>query len=200
MRNFVFYSLLLFLKATELAKFWKLAKLLSKTRKREFVNKILKAMSFQIFAISERSKFWKKIAGKFWKANRWKNFESFLKANLWKIFESFWKLMSWQNFESKSLENFWKQIAGNFLKANRWKTFESFLKANRWKTFQSKTLAKFWKLFERSAILFLQWLLKAKRWQNFKSFLNARSYCFCNGCGKPRTNSSAFARENCETY
>ena len=29
-----------------------------------FVNKILKAMSFQIFAISERSKFWKQIAGK----------------------------------------------------------------------------------------------------------------------------------------
>ena len=86
-------------------------------------------MSFQIFAISERSKFWKQIAGKFlkafWKqiagkflkANRWKIFESFLKANRWKIFESkslenFWKL-----FESKSLENFWKQIAGKFLKA-----------------------------------------------------------------------------------
>ena len=82
-------------------------------------------MSFQIFAISERSKFWKQIAGKSLKANRWKIFESFLKANRWKIFESkslenfeskslenFWKL-----FESKSLENFWKQIAGKFLKA-----------------------------------------------------------------------------------
>ena len=29
-----------------------------------FVNKILKAISFQIFAISKRSKFWKQIAGK----------------------------------------------------------------------------------------------------------------------------------------
>ena len=54
-------------------------------------------MGFQIFAISERSKFLKQIAGKFLKANRWKNFESFLKANRWKIFL--------------------KLIAGKFLKA-----------------------------------------------------------------------------------
>ena len=86
-------------------------------------------MSFQIFAISERSKFWKQIAGKSLKANRWKNFESFLKANRWKIFESFLKANRlkifeskslenfWKLFESKSLENFWKQIAGKFLKA-----------------------------------------------------------------------------------
>ena len=86
-------------------------------------------MSFQIFAISERSNFWKQIDGKFLKANRWKIFESFLKA--------FWKLKRWKNFESKSLENFWKQIAGKFLKANRWKVFEIFLKANRWKIFES---------------------------------------------------------------
>ena len=98
-------------------------------------------MSCQIFAISERSKFWKQIAGKSLKANRWKNFESFLKANRWKI-----------------LKAFWKQIAGKFLKANRWKIFESFLKANCWKIFESKSLANFWKLFESSAILFLQWL------------------------------------------
>ena len=103
-------------------------------------------MSFQIFAISERSKFWKQIAGKSLKANRWKIFES-------KSLENFWKL-----FESKSLENFWKLIAGKFLKANPWKIFESFLKANRWKIFESKSLANFWKLFESSAILFLQWL------------------------------------------
>ena len=44
-----------------------------------------------MFAISERSKFWKQIAGKILKANRWKNFESFLKANRWKIIESFLK-------------------------------------------------------------------------------------------------------------
>ena len=103
-------------------------------------------MSFQIFAISERSKFWKLIAGKILKANRWKNFESF-----WKQFAGkFLRANRWKIFESKSLEN--------FLKANPWKIFESFLKANRWKIFESKTLAKFWKLFERSAILFLQWL------------------------------------------
>ena len=35
--KFRFLFVILFLKATELAKFWKLAKLLSKTRKREFV-------------------------------------------------------------------------------------------------------------------------------------------------------------------
>ena len=105
-------------------------------------------MSFQIFAISERSKIWKQIAGKSLKATRWKNFESFLKV--------------------KELAKFWKQIAGKFLKANRWKNFESFLKANRWKMFES--------------------------------FLNARPYCFCNVCDTPRTNNSAFARENHETY
>ena len=120
-------------------------------------------MSFQIFAISERSKVWKQIAGKILKANRWKNFESFLKANRWKIFESFLK--------AQELAKFWKQIAGKFLKANRWKMFErkslenfwkqiagKFLKANRWRFFESKTLAKIWKLFERSAILFCKWL------------------------------------------
>ena len=74
-------------------------------------------MSFQIFAISERSKFWKQIAGKSLKANRWKNFESFLKANRWKIFESKSLANFWKLFESKSLANFWKQIAGKFLKA-----------------------------------------------------------------------------------
>ena len=108
-------------------------------------------MSFQIFAISERSKVWKQIAGKILKANRWKKFESFLKANRWKIFESsragkILKANRWKIFESKSLEKIWKQIAGKFLKANRWKIFES------------KTLAKIWKLFERSAILFCKWL------------------------------------------
>ena len=107
-------------------------------------------MSFQIFAISERSKFWKQIAGKSLKANRWKNFESFLKANRWKIFESFLK--------AKELAKIWKQIAGKFLKANRWKIFESKSLENVWKLFESKSLENFWKLFESTAILFLQWL------------------------------------------
>ena len=61
--------------------------------------KNLKA-SWQIFSSDLLSKFWKQIAGKFLKANRWKIFESFLKANCWKIFESFLKANRWQNFES----------------------------------------------------------------------------------------------------
>ena len=99
-----------------------------------FVNKILKAISFKIFAISERSKFWKQIAGKILKANRWKNFESFLKANRWK---NSWKLIAgtflkakelakfWKQIAGKCLIAFWKQIAGKFLKAKRWQNFES---------------------------------------------------------------------------
>ena len=112
-------------------------------------------MSFQIFAISERSKIWKQIAGKMLKSNRWKNFESFLKANRWKIFESFLK--------AQELAKFWKQIAGKFLKANRWKMFESKSLENFWKQIAGKFLKakrwqKIWKLFELSAILFCQWL------------------------------------------
>ena len=99
-------------------------------------------MSFQIFAISERSKFWKQIAGKSLKANRWKNFESFLKANRWKIFESFLKANRWKIFESKSLENFWK-------------LFESKSLENFWKQNAGKFLKAFWKL---DHIVFLQWL------------------------------------------
>ena len=98
-------------------------------------------MSFQIFAISERSKFWKQIAGKILKANRWKIFESFLKANRLKIL----KANRWNIFESKSLENFWKLIAGKFLKANRWKIFESKSLENFWKLFESKSLENLWK-------------------------------------------------------
>ena len=82
--------------------------------------KNLKA-SWQIFSTDLLSKFWKQIAGKFLKANRWKIFES-------KSLENFWKL-----FESKSLENFWKQIAGKILKAS-------------WRIFSSDLLSKFWKL------------------------------------------------------
>ena len=134
--------------------------------------KNLKA-SWQIFSSDLLSKFWKQIAGKFLKANRWKIFESFLKATRWKIFESFLK--------AQELAKFWKQIAGKFLKANRWKMFES------------KSLENFWKQIAGK-------FLKANRWQKFESFLNARPYCFVNGCGTPRTNSSAFARENRETY
>ena len=111
----------------------------SKTRIRYliFVNKILKAMSFQIFAISERSKVWKQIAGKMLKANRWETF--------WKLFES----KSLENFESllkaQELAKFWKQIAGKFLKANHWKMFESKSLENFWKLFESKSLENFWK-------------------------------------------------------
>ena len=90
--------------------------------------KNLKA-SWQIFP----AKFWKQIAGKFLKANRWKIFESFLKANRWKNFESFLKANRWEIFESKSLGNFWKQIAGKILKAS-------------WRIFSSDLLSKFWKL------------------------------------------------------
>ena len=73
--------------------------------------KNLKA-SWQIFSSDLLSKFWKQIAGKFLKANRWKTFESFLKANRWKI------------FESKSLEKFWK-LAADFFPAICFQNFES---------------------------------------------------------------------------
>ena len=61
--------------------------------------KNLKA-SWQNFSSDLLSKFWKQIAGKFLKANRWKIFESFLKANRCEIFEIFLKANRWQNFES----------------------------------------------------------------------------------------------------
>ena len=105
-------------------------------------------MSFQIFAISERSKFWKQIAGKILKANCWKNFESKSLEIFWKLIagkflKAFWKLKSWQNFESKSLEIFWKQIAGKCLKAF-------------WKQIAGKFLKAFWTLghigFARAAV------------------------------------------------
>ena len=102
-------------------------------------------MSFQIFAISERSKFWKQIAGKSLKANRWKNFESSLKANRWKIFESFLKANRWKTFESKSLENFWKLFESKSLE-NFWKLFESKSLENFWKQIAGKFLKAFWKL------------------------------------------------------
>ena len=73
--------------------------------------KTLKA-SWQIFSSDLPSKFWKQIAGKFLKANRWKIFESFLKANRWKI------------FESNSLAKFWK-LAGEFFPAICFQNFES---------------------------------------------------------------------------
>ena len=66
--------------------------------------------------------------------------------------------------------------------------FESKSLENFWKQIAGKYLKAFWKQIAGKC-------LKAKRWQNFESFLNARPYCFCNGCGTPRTNSSAFARE-----
>ena len=102
-------------------------------------------MSFQIFAISERSKFWKQIAGKSLKANRWKIFESFLKANRWKIFESFLKANRRKIFESYSLENFWKLFESKSLE-NFWKLFESKSLENFWKQIAGKFLKAFWKL------------------------------------------------------
>ena len=137
-----------------------------------FVKKSLKATSFQIFAISERSKVLNQIAGKMLKANRW---------------QILWKLNSWQNLESKSLAKFWK-----LLKANRWQNFENFLKAYRWKTYwkliagkhlkinRSKNLKAFWKLnswqifeklFAGEFLLANFWsFLKANRWKKWTSF------------------------------
>ena len=115
-------------------------------------------MSFQIFAISGRSKFWKQIAGKSLKANRWKIFESKSLENFWKLIAGKFLKAFWKQITGKFLKAFWKQIAGKFLKANRWKIFESKSLENFWKLFESKSLENFWKLFESSAILFLQWL------------------------------------------
>ena len=70
------------------------------------------AICFQSFESKSLEKFWKQIAGKFLKANRWKIFEIFLKANRWKI------------FESKSLAKFWK-LVGKFFPAICFQNFES---------------------------------------------------------------------------
>ena len=84
--------------------------------------KTLKA-SWQIFSSDLLSKFWKQIAGKCLKANRWKIFESFLKANRWKIFE--------EQDQSSDIEQ--QPIAGKILKAS-------------WQIFSCDLLSKFWKL------------------------------------------------------
>ena len=55
-------------------------------------------MSFQIFAISERSKVWKQIAGKILKV-----FESKSLENFWKLFES--SRAGKRNFNAKHLYN-----------------------------------------------------------------------------------------------
>ena len=91
--------------------------------------KNLKA-SWQFFSSDLLSKFWKQIAGKNLKANRWKIFESFLEANRRQIF--------------------WKQIAGNILKAS-WRFFLQRIFCQRldFKFLKAFLLAKFWKLWNR---------------------------------------------------
>ena len=90
------------------------------------------------------SKFWKQIAGKFLKANRWKIFESFLKANRWKIFDSFLIANRWKIFESKSLAKFWKLW-------NRWRKLDNenllskLWKLRAFKISRSLEFSKFWK-------------------------------------------------------
>ena len=131
--------------------------------------KNLKA-SWQIFSSDLLSNFWKQIAGKFLKANRWKIFESFLKANRWKI------------FESKSLAKFWK-LAGEFFPAICFQNFESLLLAkfwklwNRWRTLDNENLlSKFWKLeasfesSERSKFRHLSSFqnFESNRWRKFE--------------------------------